>query len=297
MGLPRRVAAVWMGRVMASGSPTLPPSKALVFCRRFGSTLLLWGLVGLAFWSMKTWAYLGLIALLTVVGTREWSRMAAGAGLRCCGRLGTWLAVIYCAGLHAALAGAWQPWAGWELALVGLALCGAFMVQLREPVRGTATLTEVALALAGFVYVAVLFNYSAKLLFFLPEWRQGGGVIATPAAFLVLWLVAVTKFSDMGAYLTGSLVGRHKMIPHISPGKTWEGFAGGLAFSQLAACGLFALFPQHLTVLGGWGHVLLLGLVPAVPPRLRALAGGVGHAGARSQEGPPWATSLRFGSW
>jgi phosphatidate cytidylyltransferase len=34
----------------------------------------------------------------------------------------------------------------------------------------------------------------------------------------------------MGAYITGSLIGRHKLIPHISPGKTWEGLAGALAF-------------------------------------------------------------------
>jgi phosphatidate cytidylyltransferase len=112
--------------------------------------------------------------------------------------------------------------------------------------------------------VAVLFNFTAKLMFLLPEWRTGGALVATPAAFLILWLLAVTKFSDMGAYLTGSLVGRHKMIPHISPGKTWEGFAGGLACSQLAACGLYALFPQHFTVLGGWGHVITLGFLLGV---------------------------------
>jgi phosphatidate cytidylyltransferase len=44
---------------------------------------------------------------------------------------------------------------------------------------------------------------------------------------LVLFLVAV-KFTDMGAYFTGSAIGKHKMIPWLSPGKTWEGLAGGL---------------------------------------------------------------------
>ena len=33
----------------------------------------------------------------------------------------------------------------------------------------------------------------------------------------------------MGAYLVGSLIGKHKMIPRISPGKTWEGFGGAIA--------------------------------------------------------------------
>ena len=36
----------------------------------------------------------------------------------------------------------------------------------------------------------------------------------------------------MGAYLTGSLIGKHMMVPHISPKKTWEGFVGALVFSS-----------------------------------------------------------------
>jgi phosphatidate cytidylyltransferase len=45
----------------------------------------------------------------------------------------------------------------------------------------------------------------------------------------------VTKFSDTGAYAVGSLIGRHKMIPRVSPGKTWEGFGGALLFSAGAS--------------------------------------------------------------
>ena len=44
---------------------------------------------------------------------------------------------------------------------------------------------------------------------------------------LVLFLAAV-KFTDIGAYFTGSALGRHKMITWLSPGKTWEGLVGGL---------------------------------------------------------------------
>ena len=53
------------------------------------------------------------------------------------------------------------------------------------------------------------------------------------AVFLFLWC------SDTGAYCTGSLIGRHKLFPRISPGKTWEGSIGGgvvaIAASQLMA--------------------------------------------------------------
>jgi phosphatidate cytidylyltransferase len=73
-------------------------------------------------------------------------------------------------------------------------------------------------------------------------------------------LIAVTKFSDMGAYLTGSLIGKHQMIPHISPKKTWEGFAGALFFSLLASWGLLRLMPDKLSVLN-WTHAAALGLL------------------------------------
>lgn len=67
--------------------------------------------------------------------------------------------------------------------------------------------------------------------------------------YYVLYLIAVSKFSDMGAYITGSLIGKHKMVLHISPGKTWEGFGGALAFSLLISFGLRALMPVKLGLL------------------------------------------------
>jgi len=51
---------------------------------------------------------------------------------------------------------------------------------------------------------------------------------------LLLFLVAV-KFTDMGAYFTGKAFGKHKMIPWLSPGKSWEGLAGGLAIAAGAS--------------------------------------------------------------
>ncbi len=85
-----------------------------------------------------------------------------------------------------------------------------------------------------------------------------------PGAFVLLWLLAVTKFTDMGAYITGSLFGKHKMIPHISPGKTWEGFFGAILFAQLAACGIYALIPEKLSALDSWRHVIALGFLLAL---------------------------------
>jgi phosphatidate cytidylyltransferase len=52
---------------------------------------------------------------------------------------------------------------------------------------------------------------------------------------LPLAVIALVWVNDTFAYLTGSLLGRHKMTPVLSPGKTWEGFAGGMIFTLLGA--------------------------------------------------------------
>jgi len=70
----------------------------------------------------------------------------------------------------------------------------------------------------------------------------------------------VTKFSDMGAYLTGSAIGRHLMVPHISAKKTWEGFFGAIVFALLCSLALFKLMPGHLPALN-WTHATVLGLL------------------------------------
>lgn len=51
---------------------------------------------------------------------------------------------------------------------------------------------------------------------------------------LPLYLIALVWINDTFAYLTGSLLGRHKMTPVLSPGKTWEGFIGGALITLLS---------------------------------------------------------------
>src|SRR5437763_16793768 len=64
----------------------------------------------------------------------------------------------------------------------------------------------------------------------------------------------------MGAYLTGSAIGRHLMTPHLSAKKTWEGFFGALIFALLCSLMLFKLMPGHLAMLT-WTHATVLGLL------------------------------------
>jgi phosphatidate cytidylyltransferase len=70
--------------------------------------------------------------------------------------------------------------------------------------------------------------------------------IAHGVPMLVLFLVAV-KFADIGAYFTGKTWGKHKMIPWLSPGKSWEGLLGGLVASALVATGIVWVFGPERT--------------------------------------------------
>jgi phosphatidate cytidylyltransferase len=68
---------------------------------------------------------------------------------------------------------------------------------------------------------------------------------AAGGAGLVLYLVFLTQFNDVAQYVWGKLTGCHKIIPTVSPNKTWEGFLGGLA----TTIGLASLLAPHFTPL------------------------------------------------
>lgn len=60
-------------------------------------------------------------------------------------------------------------------------------------------------------------------------------------AWWLLYVMVLVWGADSGAYMFGKLFGKHKLAPKVSPGKTWEGFLGGLAISALI-CWLFSVF-------------------------------------------------------
>ncbi|MFA6497995.1 MAG: phosphatidate cytidylyltransferase [Desulfurivibrionaceae bacterium] len=103
----------------------------------------------------------------------------------------------------------------------------------------------------GYLYLS-LCSAHLILLMVMPQGR----------AWLLL-LTAITAASDTAAFYTGSKFGRHKLCPAISPGKTWEGFAGGLAGSLGAALLVQHFFLPEQGLLWVCLIVLLLGCLGA----------------------------------
>jgi phosphatidate cytidylyltransferase len=79
------------------------------------------------------------------------------------------------------------------------------------------------------------------------------GRLATFAVLLAVWA------GDIGAFFAGRLIGRHRLAPMLSPGKTWEGFLFGTAATVFVA--FVALYKQHYLSIG---ESVVLGLVIAI---------------------------------
>ena len=94
----------------------------------------------------------------------------------------------------------------------------------------------------GLLFVTFLLHYFVRIMHFSNVTSEEGTLGF--GLFFCLWVVIVAKFSDIGALLVGKAIGRTKMAPSISPGKTVEGLIGGFG----ASAGIGALLPWLVTV-------------------------------------------------
>ncbi len=98
-----------------------------------------------------------------------------------------------------------------------------------------------------FTYLFASFTFlclpSALMLFMFREDLFGG--MAGPG--LIILVFCLLWANDIFAYLTGRLLGKHKLFPRISPGKTIEGSIGGLVFTLIATA-VFAHYVDWLTI-------------------------------------------------
>src|SRR5437773_7262202 len=228
-----------------------------VFILRFVTTIVLWSIALLIAFSGFEVLFWLLISAFGLIALLEFYRMLDHKGLpnfkitgMICGAVMLGGSFYYFSKIGPA--GSYD----FEVAVLLFFLLTVFARQMFARLRHDEPLQTMAYTLFGLLYVLWLFNFMTKIVYLLP--RSNTGVVT--GQFYCLYLIVVTKFSDMGAYLVGSAVGRHQMIPHISPKKTWEGFFGALAFSLLASLGMWKLMPGHLSALS-LTHAVVLGLL------------------------------------
>ena len=240
------------------------PINQLVFVRRFGSTVVLWSL---ALWTILSGfelAFYFLIGGLGLLGLWEFYDMLDHKKLPNFKIIGMLCGLIFLVGsfYYFSRYGPVHSY-DFEVATLLFFLLIVFARQMFERTRDFAPLQTMADTLFGLFYVIWMFTFVTKIVYILPRDEMGH----VTGHFYVLFLILVTKFSDMGAYVTGSLIGKHLMVPHISPKKTWEGFFGALAFSTGGACGMVALMHSRLSYLNQVDAVvlgLILGLAAVI---------------------------------
>ncbi len=235
------------------------PSKAKIFLRRLTTSVILWTLIIAALFSsnelVSDGVFVLVIVLLSAAGLMEFYGLARKRGLPCyqwCGLTG---GVLLTAGTffnvtgHLGTSGSPARVNDFETSFLILFVLGLCVRQLFSKAN-PAGIAAIAITLFGLMYVPWLLNFIQKINFF-PH---------VEGKFFLIYFVLVTKFSDTGAYAVGSLIGRHKMIPRISPNKTWEGFGGAIFLSTAASLVFTHFFGARMHGMN-WLHAAILGVL------------------------------------
>lgn len=148
-----------------------------------------------------------------------------------------------------------------------LAIFGTAVVLIWRQ-RTDGAIADFAVSLLVMFYAGYLGSFAVRLRC----WQPG-----PEGAWIVFATLAVIKVTDIGAYFTGLWLGRHALIPRISPKKTWEGLIGGILASGIVSWLLLDLVGPRL----GWAGVtagltvpqaFVFGIVMAIIGQLGDLA-------------------------
>jgi phosphatidate cytidylyltransferase len=255
-------------------------STQQVFRRRLISTLFLWALVLGTILSGYEQMFFVTIAGIGLLGLWEYYEMLDRRGVP-----NFKLTALICAvAFFAASFYAFRSYGpdksyDFEIAVLVVFLLVVFGRQMFQRTRDRNPLETMAYTLFGLLYIVWLFNFLTKIVYLPPRGPLG----ETTGQYYVLYLLLVTKFSDMGAYLAGTLFGKHKLVPHISPHKSWEGLVGAIAMATGGSFFLWWLIPDRLAVFDAT-DVAVLGVLLGGAAVIGDLAESIVKRGAEAKD-------------
>lgn len=186
-----------------------------------------------------------LVIGLTIWGLQEFYAMCKSRGTMPFSAFGTVAAVLLIVLHWLSMPGTIERLGlpGWTASVFGedavlfgmvVAIMGSLWLQATKK-NNEKTFESIASTLFGILYCWFLASFLVKLRHMGADGRLGGQDWNKIGTMSLLSCLAVSKFADVGAYLTGRKLGRHRLIPRISPKKSWEGFFAGLAASIAVA--------------------------------------------------------------
>lgn len=247
---------------MPAAPPSSPaptgPSKGRTFALRLLSTLILWGLLYAACSWRSNGLFIAISAFFGLGTCAEYFRlMKSDSGSSAYRALGFGIGVAWWSVTTYYLIRLGKGPPLWlDLAAIIATLQGCFFLAYRTSLEGAATLQRIFATVFGVIYTVICYGFLVRIQFAPP----GGG----DGLVLLLFVVMVTKFTDMGAYAFGSIFGKHKMIPHISPAKSWEGFVGAFITAFLAGGLVLHLGQGYLFPIENFHGYILIGLLCAL---------------------------------
>jgi phosphatidate cytidylyltransferase len=201
--------------------------------QRILSTFLLWTIVLVCIGVFKSTGGIWLLSVIAVLTLREFYALVRRLGLEPFDRVG----MLFGALLTLAPAYA-EPYGIGPTEVLGVAVIVFGLRILGERVPN-ARVEALAWTLFGLIYVPFMLHFLVRIMLIVSPHTHTGLV-------LCVWLIAVSKFCDVGALLSGMAFGRHKMAPVISPKKTWEGAVGGVLTSAGVGAGIAYGWSEYL---------------------------------------------------
>ena len=181
--------------------------------QRLVSSFFLWGLfiTVLCFFRMSGLVFL--VALFSTLLQFEFSKLLKSN--RCQLRFDVLLSIAFIL-VYVWIARCFSAYVDWVYALAIILICNR-SVFIGKTARAFLT------SLFCFWYFTINLHFFLKILDFY-KWQMVG-------MHVVIWIVLVTKLTDVGGFFIGYSCGRHRLAPAVSPKKTWEGVVGGFIFA------------------------------------------------------------------